>query len=500
MKMKTKVNFKKKMKTIFITTAIDYINGDPHIGHALEKIQADVLARRHRMLGDRVYFISGTDENSLKNVQSAEKAGMEIASYVDQNYLKFANMKEALDLSYDDFIRTTEERHVIGAQKLWQLCEKDIYKKNYGGLYCVGCEEFYKEEELIDGLCPEHKKAPEYIEEENYFFKLSKYSDKIKEAIEKDEIRIVPSARKNEILSFINSGLQDFCISRSQERAKGWGIDVPGDKTQKIWVWFDALANYITALGFGNSDTSKFDEFWANPEARRVHVIGKGITRFHAIYWPAMLMSAGLPLPRTIFSHGYITVDGQKISKSLGNVISPFELSQKYGPEAVRYFLLAEIPALNDGDFTYEKLEKRYNSDLAKGLGNLFSRTLAMVEKAGISDFKISPNEFTVKEVENIKKQYNDNFYIFNETLKTVWELISSCDKYIEEEKPWAIENDERKKEIFSNLLYCLKNISELISPFLPKTAEKMKEGLGENNGTFNVKKGDPLFPVIAPK
>ncbi|MFA6347935.1 MAG: class I tRNA ligase family protein [Candidatus Paceibacterota bacterium] len=488
------------MKKIFITTAIDYVNGLPHIGHALEKIQADVLARRHRKLGDSVYFISGTDENSLKNVQSAEKANMEVREYVDENYHKFANMKQALNLTYDDFIRTTEERHKIGAQKLWQACQKDIYKKNYGGLYCVGCEEFYKEEDLVDGLCPEHKKTPEYIEEENYFFKLSNYSERIKEAIEKDEIKIVPTARKNEILSFINSGLQDFCISRSRERANGWGIDVPNDPSQKIWVWFDALANYITALGYGGESTEKFEKFWLADDARRVHVIGKGITRFHAIYWPAMLMSAGLPLPKLIFSHGYITVDGQKISKSIGNVIDPFELSSKYGSEAVRYFLLAEIPALSDGDFTYEKLEKRYNSDLAKGLGNLFARTLAMVEKASFKDFKITPNEFTLKEIEGTKEKYNDNFYIFNETLKTVWGLVSSCDKYIEEEKPWSITDDEKKKEVFSNLLYSLKNIAELIEPFLPVTAEKMRQGLGENDGIFNVKKCEPLFPMIAEK
>lgn len=488
------------MKTIFITTAIDYVNGDPHIGHALEKIQADVLARRHRQLGDDVYFISGTDENSLKNVQSAEKAGMDIKAYVDLNYSKFSRMKESLELTYDDFIRTTEERHVIGAQKLWQLCEKDIYKKKYGGLYCIGCEEFYKEEDLVDGLCPEHKKAPEYIEEENYFFKLTNYSERIKEAIEKDEIRIVPSARKNEIMSFINSGLQDFCISRSHERAKGWGIDVPNDPSQKIWVWFDALANYITALGFEGNNHEKFDKFWLSKEARQVHVIGKGITRFHAIYWPAMLMSAGLPLPKTIFSHGYITVDGHKISKSLGNTIDPFKLSSEYGSEAVRYFLLAEMPALGDGDFSYEKFKKRYESDLAKGLGNLFARTLAMVERAELKDFKITPNEFTIKEVADIKKKYYDNFYIFNETLKTVWELISSCDKYIEEEKPWTITDIEKKKEIFSNLLYALKNIAELIEPFLPATAEKISQGLGENDGVFNVKKGEPLFPPIETK
>lgn len=484
------------MKNIFITTAIDYVNGVPHIGHALEKIQADVLARRHRILGDNVYFISGTDENSLKNVQSAEKANLPVKSYVDINYQVFADLKLALNLTYDDFIRTTENRHIVGVQELWRLCEKDIYKKNYSGLYCVGCEEFYKEEELVDGLCPEHKKAPEFIEEENYFFRLTDYADKIKELIQKDEIKIIPEHRKNEILSFVNSGLQDFCISRSNERARGWGIDVPGDSSQKIWVWFDALANYITALDFGGNDASKFEEFWQG-DSQKVHVVGKGITRFHTIYWPAILLSAGLQLPNLIFSHGYITVDGQKISKSLGNTINPFELVEKYGSEAVRYFLLAEIPTLGDGDFSYEKLEKRYNADLAKGLGNLFARTLAMVEKAGFVDFMICPNEYTIKEVDEVKKRYQDNFSNFSETLKNIWLLIGYCDKYIEEEKPWSLIDENKKKEIFSNLLYAIENISEMIEPFLPETFVKMKEGLGEKNGIFNVKKGESLFPIL---
>lgn len=484
------------MKNIYITTAIDYVNGSPHIGHAQEKTQADVLARRHRILGDDVYFISGTDENSLKNVQSAEKANMPIKEYVDKNYSIFANLKSILNLSYDDFIRTTEERHISVAQKIWTRCSKDIYKKKYGGLYCVGCEEFYKEEELVDGLCPDHKKPLEFIEEENYFFKLTNYSEKLKQIIETDQIKIMPEARKNEILRFIDSGLQDFCISRSNERAKGWGIDVPGDDTQKIWVWFDALINYISALGYGEEDDSKFKKYWQK-DSRKVHVVGKGVTRFHAVYWPVMLLSAGLELPNTIFSHGYITVDGEKMSKSLGNVVNPYELVEKYGTDAVRYFLLSEIPALSDGDFTYEKFQKRYNSDLAKGIGNLFARTLAMVEKAGLKEFRIEPNDYTIKEVDEIKKKYEDNFSNFSETLRDIWELIKSCDKYIEEEKPWTVIEEVKQKEIFSNLIYCLKNISEMIAPFLPETSEKMKNGLGEDNGVFNVKKGEPLFPVL---
>lgn len=484
------------MKKIFITTAIDYVNGSPHIGHALEKIQADVIARRNRILGNDVYFISGTDENSLKNVQSAEKAGIPVKEYVDQNYLSFIRLKNSLNLSYDDFIRTTEERHIKGAQKLWTKCSKDIYKKKYGGLYCVGCEQFYKEDELVEGMCPEHKKAPEFIEEDNYFFKLTNYTEQLKKLISDDIIKIVPEARKNEIMSFIDSGLQDFCISRSQERAKGWGIDVPGDSTQKIWVWFDALANYITALGYGSEDDSKFNNYWQN-NSEKMHIIGKGIIRFHAVYWPAMLLSAGIEVPNIIISHGYITVNNEKISKSLGNTIDPFDLVEKYGTDAVRYFLLAEIPSLSDGDFTYEKLEKRYNADLAKGIGNLFARTLAMVEKAGLTQIKIQPNEFTLNEVSETWEKYNENFNDFSNTIKVIWELIKSCDKYIEEEKPWTLTDKEKQKEVFSNLLFALKNISEMIEPFLPETSKKMQLGLGEQQGNFSVSRGEPLFPVI---
>lgn len=484
------------MKKVFVSTSIPYVNAAPHLGHALECVQADVIARRHRLLGDDVFFLSGSDENSLKNVQSAEKKGVAVKELVDENSDRFFRLKEALDLSLDEFIRTTDERHFKGAQKLWKACEKDIYKKKYAGLYCVGCEEFYKEDELVNGLCPEHGTKPELVEEENYFFKLSGYQDKLKELIEKDELKIIPESRKNEILRFIESGLQDFCISRSSERAKGWGIDVPGDSTQKIWVWFDALSNYINALGYGE-EGEKFEEFWQDNDAR-LHVIGKGIIRFHAVYWPCMLMSAGLNLPKALFVHGYLTVDGQKMSKSIGNVVDPLELVEKYGTDGVRYFLLREIPATGDGDFSIEKFEKRYNSDLASGLGNLFSRTIAMVIKAGLDkDFKIEPEKEFLEKAEEIRRKADDKFIQFNETLSDIWELVSFCDKYIDEEKPWEIKDIEKQKKVFSNLLFSLSSISNMLKPFLPETSGKMEEQLGENKGVFNVNKGEPLFPRI---
>lgn len=477
------------MKKIYISTSIPYVNASPHLGHALELIQADVVARFHRLKGDQVFFLSGSDENSLKNVRSAEKAGEKVDEFVRKNYLKFFALKSVLNLSFDDFIRTTEERHFKGAQKLWKACEKDIYKKKYSGLYCVGCEEFYKEEELIDGLCPDHKTKLELIEEENYFFKLSKYQDKIKNLIESDEIKIIPESRKNEIVSFINSGLQDFCISRSNERAKDWGISVPGDDSQKMWVWFDALSNYINALGYGSEDENKFKEFWEESQAK-IHFIGKGINRFHSIYWPAMLLSAGISLPKTLFVHGYITVDNQKMSKSIGNVVDPEELVKKYGCDGVRYFLLREIPALGDGDFTFEKFEKRYNSDLAGGLGNLLSRTLSMINKRGLI-FEVNPDSNFINKNEEIINKVKDNYIQFNESLTEIWELISFCDKYIEEKKPWSIEDDEELKNIFSNLLYSLKNISQMLKPFLPQTSEKMEIQIKE------MSKSEPLFPRI---
>jgi methionyl-tRNA synthetase len=472
-------------RKFYITTAIDYVNASPHLGHALEKIQADVIARYFRILGKEVLFLTGTDENSLKNVRAAESEGIAPKKLVDRNAKRFYQLKEVLNLSFDDFIRTTELRHIKGAQKLWLACKRDIYKKTYRGLYCVGCEEYYKEEELVNGLCPEHKTKPELVEEENYFFRLSKYQKQLIEIIEKDKIKIIPEIRKNEILTFLYRGLEDICISRTAERAKGWGIDVPGDPSQKIWVWFDALSNYINAVGYGVNQR-KFKKWWPAD----VHVIGKGISRFHCVYWPAILISAKLPLPKSIFIHGYITVDGHKMSKSLGNIIDPFDLFQKYGTDAIRYFLLRESSPFEDLDFTFEKFKKRYNSDLASGIGNLVARIITLKNRLKIKKFKIKPqNKKLKKKIEKTEKNWKkflDNFE-FNEALRSVWDLISFCDKFIQEEKPW----EKKEKGVISDLLSALTEISKLLQPFLPETSKKIEKQIkGE--------KTEILFPKIS--
>ena len=325
----------------YITTSIPYVNAQPHIGHALEMIQADTLARYHRLCGDEVRLQSGADENALKNVQAAQQLGLSTAELVAQNAARFAALEETLSLSLDDFIRTSvEARHHLGVAQIWRACAAhgDIYRKSYEGLYCVGCELFYSEAELVDGRCPIHGTTPEVVAEENYFFRLSRYGNALAALIGDDRLRIVPESRKNEMLSFIERGLEDFSISRSAARANGWGIPVPDDPGQVIYVWFDALVNYITGPGYA-TDAAAYQRFWCDG-TERLHIIGKDITRFHAIYWPAMLLSAGLPLPTTILVHGFINADGRKMSKTTGNVIDPVALVDAWGVDALRYYLL----------------------------------------------------------------------------------------------------------------------------------------------------------------
>lgn len=474
-------------KIFFISTSIPYVNAKPHLGHALEFVQADSIARYMReILGvNNVFFLSGTDENSIKNVQSAEKEGIETKDYVEEMGKVFESLLMKLNAKPDYFIKTSADRlHKIGAQKLWSSCKKeDIYKKSYKGLYCEGCEEFKTEKDLVNGECPEHvgKKLVQ-VEEENYFFKLSNYQKKLEEIIESGELQIIPETRKNEMLSFIRGGLEDFSISRSNARAKNWGIPVPGDDSQMMYVWFDALSNYINALGYGENRTSYVD-FWENGET--MHVIGKGINRFHSIYWPAMLLSAGVPLPKKVLVHGYITIGGQKMSKSIGNVIDPFEVINEFGADAVRYALLRHIPTFEDGDFTIEKMKEIYNADLVNGIGNLLSRVMKMAVTYGVESSVVTGGDRL-----NIDKEMS-NFEL-KKVLDNVWAQISITDSFIQKEEPFKKikTNEEEAKNDIKNLMNELQVFALILKPFMPETSAKIIKCIKENKMPET-----PLFP-----
>ncbi|KKR50815.1 MAG: Methionine-tRNA ligase [Candidatus Curtissbacteria bacterium GW2011_GWA1_40_16] len=473
-------------KRIYIAQAIPYVNAAPHVGHALEYVQADCLARFYRVSGYETFYSDGADENSLKNVQSAEKEGVPVKELVDKYSKKFFDLKDALNLTFDFFNRTSSKDHFSGAQKLWSLCKKeDIYKKNYKGLYCVGCELFYTPDELVSGKCPEHLTVPEEVEEENYFFKLSNYQKFLADLIKKDKLLIVPGTRKNEVLSFIESGLSDFSISRSRERARGWGVPVPSDDSQVMYVWFDALTTYLTALGYGTDDHKLFDKFWKDPSTKKIQVLGKGIIRFHAVYWIAMLASAGLALPDEEFVHGYITVDGQKISKTLGNVIDPFDLVADFGTEAVRFYLLREIPAWGDGDFSIQRFKDLYNGELANGLGNLVARVARLASDTNLA---LPPKKnFTFKKTvsENLKK------YRFDSAILSLWDDISVLDKKINEEKPWELEGADLKR-VISPIAQEIREIAFNLTPFMPETSAAILE---QFTGKITAQK--PLFPRL---
>ncbi len=470
-----------KKKKFYITTSIPYTNAPPHVGFALEIIQADVLARYHKNLKEDVFFLTGTDEHGLKTLRAAEAAGKEVIEFADEISGRFKKLAEVLNISNDDFIRTTDKKkHKQAVYKLWEKYKEnnDVYKKKFNGLYCAGCEAFKTQKELVDGKCIIHQKEVETIEEENYFFKLSKYLPEVKKIIKEGKIKIIPESKRGEILGMIENGLEDISFSRMKD--KYWGWPVPGDEDQVFYVWQDALPNYISAIGYADDD-KKFKRYWPAD----VHCIGKDIVKFHAIYWPAMLLSAGLDLPKSIFIHGFINVGGQKMSKSLGNVIDPFELVNKYGTDAVRYYLLREITSTEDGDFTDEKFEQRYNADLAGGIGNLVARVLGI---AGGKVFAAKATKITKTKIEETKKNYKlalGNFK-FNEALFVIWELISYCDKYINDEKLW----ETKKPEVLSDLVFAISETSSLLAPFLPETSEKIQQALKTG-------KKENLFPRV---
>lgn len=497
----------------YITTPIYYVNDIPHIGHAYTTIAADVLARYHRMLNNDVYFLTGTDENSQKNVEAAKRKGYkDVQKYVDEMSAKWQETWDSLGITNDGFIRTTENYHLKGVKKFFEAVYKngDIYKGKYEGLYCPGCEAYVGEADLIDGKCPNHKIFPKRISEENYFFRLKKYESQLLDYIKKNPNFIQPEARKNEIVNYISYHLEDISISRvSQE----WGIPVPIDKKQAIYVWFDALINYLTGVGYSKNEKN-FAKWWP----ANLHLVGKDIIKFHCALWPAMLLSAGLPLPEKIFAHGFFTIDGQKISKSLGNTIDPVELANKYGIDEIRYYLLREIPFGEDGDFSVKRLEERYNAELANGLGNLVSRVLTMCEKF----FNGKIPEKTSGSVERTWQSYEMNMegLRLHLAIKDIWDLIAYCDQFINIEAPWQLVkvDKERLSRVIYTLLETLRHIAWLLAPFMPLTSDLIFEQLGlslkiEKKKNLQkakiwgglvpgnkIKRGKPLFPRLPSK
>lgn len=506
----------------YITTAIDYVNNAPHVGTAYEKIGADALARWKRLTGFDTFFLMGNDEHSVNVERRAREQGLEPLAYCDRMQGEFETVWKALHLSYDRFIRTTEPAHRTAVQALFERVKASgaITRGKYSGFYCVSCEAYKKEDELVDGLCPNHRQKPQWIEEENWFFTLSKYAEPLLRHIESHPEFIRPEIRKNEIVSAIKAGLEDISISRSTFK---WGIPVPGDPAQVLYVWFDALPNYITGVGFA-TDEARFARFWPAD----VHVVGKDITRFHCIIWPAMLMAAGLPLPRTVHGHGFVYVQGAKMSKTMGTVVDPLGLAREFGGDAVRYFLLREIEFDRDGDFSRDRLTERHNADLANDLGNLVSR-MKMIDRYFGGKIPRPPDPRPYLGLQSgIAKGWDAlnaqmDRLEFSAAIEAVWSHVRAANLYIEQEAPWKLAKagqQERLAGVLWSVTDALRMLAVHLAPFIPVTAEKIWTQIGmttpferlyagEDPARWRtpdgvpdgqvVKLGDPLFPRIEP-
>lgn len=454
------------MDKVYITTAIPYMNGDPHVGHALDYLQADVLARYYRTLGAEVKFQAGTDEHGNKIFQKARDNGVEVKEFVDEKVQKLKDFIGKLNISYTDFIRTTDDEHIRRCQEIWRRLSNYIYKDKYEGWYCTGCERYAtdKEVEECHGVCPDHQKPYEKLEEENYYFRLSDFKEQIYEAISTDELLILPEFRKREMLQLLKDS-PDVSISRPRSQLS-WGVPVPDDDSQVMYVWIDALSNYITILGYPDVEIS---EWWWPAVAQ---FVGKDILRFHAIIWPAMLLGLGLPLPKAIPSHGHVLVDGQKMSKSIGNVVNPTEVIDKYGSEAFRYYFLRHIDTFADSDFSWEKYEKAYKTELANDLGNLVQRLATLISK---NEIELRGSSIIMpKKYQNLMEGFE-----FSKAFDYLWEKIRNLNKRIDDEKPWEMaKNGERIRleECLIGLALELLKVNFMLSPFLPETSEKISE------------------------
>jgi methionyl-tRNA synthetase len=470
----------------YVTTSIPYVNGSPHLGHALEFVMADVLARAARQKGAEVIFSTGTDEHGTKNEQKALSLKLSPQEFVDKMSQEFRSLQELLNISSNRFIRTTDPNHERLAQLIWKNMEKDIYKASYSGWYDVKQEEFVPDAHADPArMKPDHPQAYQKLEEENYFFRLSSYTDRVLKAIQSDELKIEPKTKRNEILALLESGLDDISISRPKDKVT-WGVPVPGDDTQVMYVWFEALMNYITLLGY--PDQPDFKNFWPAD----VQIVGKDIIRFHAAIWPAMLMSLNLPLLKMLFVHGFITVEGQTMSKSLGNGIHPKEIVDKYGADAYRYFFLRHISSYGDGDFSWKSFDNAYNNELANELGNAVSRTVAMVERYQKGDVGELPDDtFDENEVAKLIEACH-----FDVALEKIWDRVRALNQYIDDHKPWQLAKSSELAElqkVLASQVVQLKTIGRLLEPFLPETATKIHD-------IFAADQVKPMSTVLFPK
>ncbi|MEK9160753.1 MAG: methionine--tRNA ligase [Patescibacteria group bacterium] len=476
------------MSARYLTSTLPYVNADPHIGFALEIVQTDALARAWRAEGHEVFFSTGTDEHGQKILEAAEKSGKDVQEYVDHYAAEFQKLREALDLSNDTFIRTTDARHVAAAQEMWKRCEAsgDIYKKAYEGLYCVGCEKFLTERDMEGGKCVIHQKEPVLLKEENYFFRFSKYQDALLEYLSRST-SVVPEWRREEALNFVKGGLGDFSISREKERLS-WGIPVPGDDTQVLYVWFDALTNYISTLGWPEQG-GNFEKFWTNGFV--LQTAGKDQVRFQSLMWQAMLISAGVKATDTVFYHGFITSGGQKMSKSLGNVISPYDLVTKYGTDATRYLLLRHVHPFEDSDVTWERLDEWYTANLVNGLGNLVARVMKLAEEHLPAPVAISEDEVRI-EAPFVAAL---DAFRFDEAVDLIFSHIQKGDEYITEKEPYkkvkVEETKEEAKKDLEKLVIHLAKVAAHLAPLMPSTARAIQAAIATNT------KPENLFPRL---
>ena len=486
--------------TYYVTTAIPYVNAEPHLGHCLEYVQTDVLARHHRLRGQDVRFLSGTDDHAMKNVTAAREAGEDVAAFVAHNGQRYADLGDLLELSWDDFIHTSSDpRHRPAVEKAWTLCAErgDFYQKSYTGLYCTGCEQFYTPDELVDGLCREHNRPPEHVTENNWFFRLTRYTDRIREVITSGEVEIQPVQKRNEVLAFIDSGLQDFSVSRPMARAAGWGIPVPGDRDQVIYVWWDALVNYISALDYG-TDGDAFRTWWTEGD-ERVHVIGKGITRFHAVYWLALLLSAGEELPSRIIVHDYVNLGGAKLSKSVGNALGPKGVVADYGVDALRWWYCREVPLLGDAEFTVERMTTAYTNDLANGVGNLVNRTLALSHKYLDGTLTIPTDGPLLALARALPGQVDAALAEsdFRGATAAICHVSEQANRVFAAVKPWALGKDDKRDELslfLGEVIAVCRIVAQELAPFIPGGAARTARQLGQG---ADVPTPTPAFPRL---